>query len=69
MDKWTPFTREFYRHKLKSKNPADKNAPAVLKDSKVLGHLKKGKPGRAAKTFHFAKASHMNNASVTVVRI
>lgn len=69
VDKWTLFTREFYRHKLKSKNPADKNAPVVLKDSRVLGHLKKRKPGHATKTFHLVKASQMNDASVTLVTI
>ena len=54
---------------MKSKNPADKNAPVVLKDSRILDHLKKGKPGHATKTFHFVKASQMNDASVTLINI
>ena len=54
---------------MKSKNPADKNAPVVLKDSRILGHLKKGKLGHATKTFHFVKASQMNDASVTLINI
>ena len=39
----------------------------VNKDARVVGHLKKGKTGRYAKTaFYFFEANPWNNANITV---
>ena len=48
-------------------NEIDKYAVAVTKDARVIGHLKKGKTGRYAKTvFYFLRANPMNTANITV---
>ena len=40
---------------------------AFTKDARVIGHLKKGKTGRYAKTvFYFLRANPINTASITV---
>ena len=40
---------------------------ALTKDKRMIGHLKKGKTGRYAKTvFYFLQANPMNTASFTV---
>ena len=50
MNDWTPVLGESLQTRPEPENEIDKYAVAVTKDEKVIGHLKKGKTGRYAKT-------------------
>ena len=55
---WTPISNEVLQTRRESENPTDKYAVCLLKDGKVVGHLKKGSNGRFAKTiFYFLRSS------------
>ena len=48
-------------------NAVDKYAVCVLKDGEVVGHLKRGKLGRFAKTiFYFLEADQHSSCSVII---
>ena len=49
----TPISNEVLQTRREPENPTDKYAVCVLKDSKVVGHLKKGSNGRFAKTIFY----------------
>ena len=67
MNDWTPLLGENLSTRSEPKNEIDKYAVAVTKDARVIGHLKKGKTGRYAKTvFYFLRANLMNTISITV---
>ena len=67
MSEWTPVLGESLRTRPEPENEIDKYAVAVTKDDKVIGHLKKGKTGRYAKTiFYFLRANPTNIANITV---
>ena len=67
MNDWTPTLGENLSTRPKPENEVDKYAVAVSKDARVIGHLKKGKIGRYAKTiFYFLRVNPMNTASITV---
>ena len=67
MNNWTPILGENLSTRPELENEIDKYAVAVTKDAWVIGHLKKGKTGRYAKTvFYFLRANTMNTASITV---
>ena len=51
MNDWTPIVGENLSTRLEPENEIDKYAVAVTKDARGIGHLKKGKSGRYAKTF------------------
>ena len=51
MNDWTPVLGQSLQTRPEPENEIDKYAVAVTKDEKVIGHLKKGKTGRYAKTF------------------
>ena len=54
---WTPISNEVLQTHREPENPTDKYAVCVLKDGKVVGHLKKGSNGRFAKTiFYFLRS-------------
>ena len=54
---WTPISNEVLQTRREPENPADKYAVCVLKDGKVVGHLKKGSNGRFAETiFYFLRS-------------
>ena len=66
MNDWTPILGENLSTRPEPENEIDKYAVAVTKDARVIGHLKKGKTGRYAKTvFYFLQANPMNTASIT----
>ena len=68
MNDWTPILGENLSTRPEPENEIDKYAVAVTKDARVIGHLKKGKTGRYAKTvFYFIWANPMNTASITVM--
>ena len=67
MNDWTPLLGENLSTRSEPKNEIDKYAVAVTKDARVIGHLKKGKTGRYAKTvFYFPRTNPINTASITV---
>ena len=67
MNDWTPILGENLSTRPEPENEIDKYAVAVTKDARVIGHLKKGKTGRYAKTvFYFLRANPRNAASITV---
>ena len=67
MNGWTPILGKNLSTHPEPGNEIDKYAVAVTKDARVIGHLKKGKTGRNAKTvFYFVRANKMNTASITV---
>ena len=67
MNDWTTMIGESLATRPEPENKIDKYAAAVIKDAKVIGHLKKGETGRYAKTvFHFLRANAMNTANITV---
>ena len=67
MNDWTPVLGESLQTRPEPENEIDKYAVAVTKDEKVIGHLKKGKTGRYAKTiFYFLRANPTNIANITV---
>ena len=54
---WTPISNEVLQTRREPENPTDKYAVCVLKDGKVVGHLKKGSNGGFAKTiFYFLRS-------------
>ena len=54
---WTPISNEVLQTRREPENPTDKYAVCILKDGKVVGHLKKGSNGRFAKTiFYFLRS-------------
>ena len=62
-----PVLGESLQTRPEPENEIDKYAVAVTKDEKVIGHLKKGKTGRYAKTlFDFLRANPTNIANITV---
>ena len=66
MNDWTPILGENLSTRSEPENEIDKYAVAITKDARVIGHLKKGKTGRYAKTvFYFLRANPMNTASIT----
>ena len=66
MNNWTPILGENLSTRPEPKNEIDKYAMAVTTDARVIGHLKKGKTGRYAKTvFYFLRANPMNAARIT----
>ena len=66
MNNWTPILGENLSTCPEPKNEIDKYAMAVTTDARVIGHLKKGKTGRYAKTvFYFPRANPMNAARIT----
>ena len=50
MNDWTTILEEILSIRPEPENEIDKYAVAVTKDARVIGHLKKGKTGRHAKT-------------------
>ena len=67
MNDWTPILGENLSTRPEPKNEIDKYAVAITKETRVIGHLKKGKTGRYAKIiFYFPLANPMNTASITV---
>lgn len=55
---WTPQLDELLEVSTESDNPVDKFAVAVKKNQNIVGHLKKGKTGRFAKTlFYFLRSN------------
>lgn len=63
MGEWIPVLGGSLQTRPEPENEIDKYAVAVTKDEKVVGHLKKGKTGRYAKTiFYFLRANPMNIA-------
>jgi len=67
MNYWKPILGENLSTRPEPENEIDKYAVAVTKGARVVGHLKKGKTGRYAKTvFYFLRANPMNTASITV---
>ena len=67
MNDWTPILGENLSTRSEPENEIDKYAVAITKDARVIGHLKKGKTGRYAKTvFYFLRANLMNTISITV---
>ena len=67
MNDWTPILGENLSTRSEPENEIDKYAVAITKDTRVIGHLKKGKTGRYAKTvFYFLRANLMNTISITV---
>ena len=66
MNNWTPILGENLSTRPEPKNEIVKYAMAVTTDARVIGHLKKGKTGRYAKTvFYFPRANPMNAARIT----
>lgn len=67
MHEWTPILGEILTTRPEPENEIDKYAVVVTKKGKIIGHLKKGKTGRYAKTvFYFLPANSMNIANVIV---
>ena len=67
MNDWTPIFAENVSIRPEPENEIDEYAVAVTTDARVIGHLKKGKTGRYAKTdFYFIRANPMNAARITV---
>ena len=62
----TLILRENLSTRPEPKNETDKYAVAVAKDAQVIGHWKKGKTGRYAKTVFFLRANPTNTISVIV---
>ena len=50
MNDWTPMLGENLSTGRELENEIDKYAVAITKDARVIGHLKKGKTDRQAKT-------------------
>ena len=66
MNDWTPTLGENVSIRPEPENEIDEYAVAVTTDARVIGHLKKGKTGRYAKTdFYFLRANTMNAARIT----
>ena len=63
---WTPKMNEKLSTRRETDNPVDKYAVFVLQNREtIVGHLKKGKSGRFAKTtFYFLRADERNSCTV-----
>ena len=67
MNDWTPTLGENVSIRPEPENEIDEYVVAVTTDARLIGHLKKGKRGRYAKTdFYFFRANPMNAARITV---
>ena len=67
MNDWTPMLAENVSIRPEPENEIDEYAVAVTTEARVIGHLKKGKTIRYAKTdFYFLRANPMNAARITV---
>ena len=67
MNDGTPILGENVSIRPEPENEIDEYAVAVTTEARVIGHLKKGKRGRYAKTdFYFLRANPMNAATITV---
>lgn len=66
-DTWVPKVNEELRTRTEPENVVDKYAVCVLLGEDAVGHLKKGKSGRFAKTvFYFLRADKTGSCSVIV---
>lgn len=64
---WTPIIDEILETRRQPENQMDKYAVCVLKDARVVGHLKKGSNGRFAKTiFYFLRSDAHAKCSVRI---
>ena len=67
LDDWKPCRGEVLQAIPEPNNAVDKYAVCVLKDGEVVGHLKRGKRGRFAKTiFYFLEADQHSSCSVII---
>ena len=67
MNDGTPILGENVSIRPEPENEIDEYAVAVTTEARVIGHLKKGKTIRYAKTdFYFLRANPMNAATITV---
>lgn len=65
LDEWKPCRGEVLRGIPEPSNVVDKYVVCVLKGGKVVGHLKRGKSGRFAKTiFYFLETDQHSSCSV-----
>ena len=63
---WTPIIVEHLSTRSEPGDEINRYAVTVIKDPRVIGHLKKGKTVRYAKiVFYFLRANPMNTASIT----
>ena len=61
---WTPQLDELLEVSKEPDNPEGKFAVAVKKNQNIVGHLKKGKTGRFAKTlFYFLRSDPYSNSN------
>lgn len=66
-NEWVPVVNENLRARTEPENVVDKYAVCVLSGEDVVGHLKKGKSGRFAKTvFYFLRGDKDGSCSVIV---
>ena len=64
---WTPQLDELLEVTTEPDNPVDKFAVAVKKNQNIVGHLKKGKTGRFAKTlFYFLRSDPYSKCHANV---
>ena len=67
MNDGTPILGENVSIRPEPENEIDEYAVAITTEARLIGHLKKGKRGRYAKTdFYFLRANPMNAATITV---
>ena len=65
---WTPIVNEILQTQRQPDNPTDKYAVCVLKDAKVVGHLKKACNGRFVKTiFYFLRSDAYAKCSLRIL--
>jgi len=66
-NEWVPVVNEKLRTRTEPENVVDKYAVRVLSGEDVVGHLKKGKSGRFAKTvFYFLRGDKDGSCSIIV---
>ena len=66
-DIWIPEIGESLDVKMEPNNPVDKYAVCTRKAGKIVGHLKKGRTGRFAKTIFFMlRSDPLSKGTVTV---
>ena len=64
---WTPTLQEQVYGEIEPCNPVDKNAVAVKKDEKLVGHLPLGENRKFVKTiFYFLRADPYGKCNITV---
>ncbi len=64
---WSPKVDEVLKAKIEPTNIVDKYAVCVLLHDRVVGHLKRGKSGRFAKTvFYFLRADAYSSCTVII---